>query len=98
MFVCSGRLLFTSFVLVSGLSLLTAHLGNLYLSEVIKSAVKKAILSDMHYTEKLSGDNAKSNNNSNIDRMLLFERYGLYLHNIKQKIKPDTIQMYDNPR
>ena len=42
MFVCSGRLLFTSFVLVSGLSLLTAHLGNLYLSEVIKSAVKNA--------------------------------------------------------
>ena len=42
MLVCSGRLLFTSFVFVSGLSLLSAHLGNLYLSEVIKSAVKNA--------------------------------------------------------
>ena len=29
----------------------------------------------------------------NIDRMFLFERYGPYLHIMKQNVKPDTIQM-----
>ena len=55
-------------------------------------------MSDIHYIEKLWGDNAKSNNNSNIDRMFLFERYGPYLHIMKQKVKPDTIKMQEKPR